>query len=143
MSESNELETSYQKIRKQVSNLSEENRILTEKVNSLVTILEAERKEKATIERKAIVEKINAISPEFKPTDEMDATSLKWILKGMEIVPKSNSQNEPSDSPDDEINPTPDMPKINGKPIPEEMKPFIAKREDTSHITELLGRSVE
>lgn len=140
--ESNELVTSYQRIRKQLDQQSAENKILTEKVNSLVMLLEAEKAERAQVERAAIVEKINAIHKDFKPTDEMDATALKWILKGLEIAPKSNAKKESSEH-SDEINPQPDVPKINGKPIPEDMLEFVAKREDTSRIYELIGGSVE
>lgn len=141
--ESNELVTSYQRIRKQLDQQSAENKILTEKVNSLVMLLEAEKQERANVERAAIVEKINAIHKDFKPTDDMDATALKWILKGLEIAPKSNAKAAPSDHPNESINPEPDVPKINGKAIDPEMMQFVAQKEDSSKIFELIGRSVE
>jgi len=144
MSEQNtELLSSYQRIKKQLDQQSQENKILTDKVNSLVVLLEAEKETRAKVERGALIEKINAINKDFKASDDMDATALKWILKGMESLstPKQNSK-EPSGS-QEEINPIPDTPKLNGQPIPEDMKQFIAKREDTSILTKLTGRTVE
>lgn len=91
-------------MKKQLDNQSAENKILTDKVNSLVALLEDEKAERQAIERKAIVEKINAINKDFKPDDSMDATALKWILKGMQIAPKSNSVKTSDDGIQD-INP--------------------------------------
>jgi len=143
MSEENELLTTYQKLKKQVDKQSAENKLLTEKVNSLVTLLEKERAEKADIEKHGLLEKINTINPDFKPSDDMDATALRWILKGLEIAPKSNSTPESSDQPDKPINPEPEVPKINGKPIDPELMQFVAQKEDSSKIFDVVGRSVE
>ena len=142
MSENNELLTSYQKLRKSVDQMSEENRILTEKVNSLATLLEAEREEKTTLARKGILEKINAISPEFKPTEDMSVESLRWILKGMESVPAKKT-NSKETLPDEEITPEEPSMKLNGKAIPEELKQFVARREDNSKIFEIMGEATE
>jgi len=131
MSENTELQTSYQKLRSQLDSLRDENRVLTEKVNSMVTILEAERAEKASIARTAIIEKINAISPDFKPTDDMDADSLSWILKGMELSPKNNSEKKPL--PDTPINPS--GKKLNSKyDIPEDLEEYRTRFEDDPRV---------
>ena len=140
MSEPNEeLLSSYQKLRKQLDAQSEENRVLTEKLNAIEGLFKAEREERLATERKGILEKINAINKEFKPTNESN-DDLKLILRGLELAPKSNAT---PPAKDDEINPEPEVPKINGKPIPEDLKQFIALREDNSKIFEHIGEAVE
>lgn len=108
--------TSYQKLKLQ-------NEELVSKINSLLGQLESEKRERERVE---YVAKINAILPEFKPSEEMDSQALRWVLHGLTIAPKANAKSQP-ELPD--INPKPETPTWDGKPIPAEWESFKARYE--------------
>ena len=119
--ESEETLTSYKKLKLQ-------NEELFAKINSLEKMLVSEKDERQKVE---IVAKINTILPKFVPSEEMDSEALQWMLKGLELVPAPKANDKatiPAALPG--INPEPETPKINGKPIDPKYAEYMAVYEE-------------
>lgn len=71
-----------------VAQLIEQNKALSEKVNSLLSQMETE---KAQRERDAVVAKINSANPEFKITDDMSMDTLRGIAMAYEASPPAKT----------------------------------------------------
>lgn len=131
--EDKESKSSYQRLSEKFVKVESNNQELTKKVNSLLDELAQER---ANRQRSEVIADISAhLNSEFKPTDEMNVEALKWIKWAWENPPKVKKLNAlPTPAlPQGGVAPPPVNPEIqqlDGKPIPDELKPYMAKRLD-------------
>ena len=135
-------ESSYKKLQASNESLEKSNEELTAKVNSLLDALEKEKADKSRFE---LVAKINSLNKEFKATDEMDESFLKGVHFAWSNIPKKNVKKTNSEKPNENglsgppIN-TKDPILLNGKPVPDDLKPFMGIRKDLEeHTAEAVG----
>lgn len=123
-----EKKTSYKKLQESNESLKKSNDDLTSKVNSLLDALEKEKAQKQRIE---LVAKCNSLNKEFKPTDEMSEEFLNGVFYAWSNPP---AKTPPKPNLNGGVTPPPVVTKeeikLNGKPIPDDLKQFMAIRTD-------------
>ena len=141
MTDEKEIKSSYKKLQASNESLEKSNEELTAKVNTLLDALEKEKADKSRFE---LVAKINSLNKEFKATDEMDGSFLKGVHFAWSNLPKKTPKGN-AEKPNENglsgppIN-TKDPILLNGKPVPDDLKPFMGIRKDLEeHTAEAVG----
>lgn len=137
------LQASNESLKKSNAELTVTTVDLTAKVNTLLDALEKEKADKSRFE---LVAKINSINKEFKATDEMDDSFLKGVHYAWSNIPKKNVKKTNAEifKENGGVTPPPinttDPIILNGKPIPDDLKAFMADRQDLAeHKAEAAG----